>query len=218
MKTKLMMLSVVGGLTLTTAAPALAAEVVDGSFETQGTASPSPCFFGSSCAAGAWSGEGRSGIDVDGGAYGGTTPDGNYFGFIQSFNGGFGAISQIINFAPGTYNLNFLVAGRAFNGGFNGDTSYSVFLNNIQIFSGATISNMPFTKQTALFSTGGGDQTLTFRTAAASGDNTAFIDGVSVSAAVPEPATWAMMLLGFGFVGGAMRSAKRRQKLNVSYS
>lgn len=36
--------------------------------------------------------------------------------------------------------------------------------------------------------------------------------------AVPEPATWAMMLMGFGFVGGAMRSAKRRQKLTVSYA
>lgn len=32
---------------------------------------------------------------------------------------------------------------------------------------------------------------------------------VSVSSAVPEPATWAMMLLGIGFVGGAMR---RKQK------
>lgn len=28
--------------------------------------------------------------------------------------------------------------------------------------------------------------------------------------AVPEPATWAMLLLGFGLVGGAMRSARRR--------
>ncbi|HSQ95590.1 MAG TPA: PEPxxWA-CTERM sorting domain-containing protein [Croceibacterium sp.] len=35
---------------------------------------------------------------------------------------------------------------------------------------------------------------------------------------VPEPATWAMMLLGFGFVGGAMRNSKRRQKLTVSYA
>jgi len=30
---------------------------------------------------------------------------------------------------------------------------------------------------------------------------------------VPEPASWAMMLLGFGFIGGAMRSARRRQDL-----
>lgn len=36
--------------------------------------------------------------------------------------------------------------------------------------------------------------------------------------AVPEPATWALMLLGFGFVGGAMRSNKRKPKVNVSYA
>lgn len=36
--------------------------------------------------------------------------------------------------------------------------------------------------------------------------------------AVPEPATWAMMLLGFGFVGGAMRSARRRQRLALSHA
>jgi hypothetical protein len=39
-----------------------------------------------------------------------------------------------------------------------------------------------------------------------------------VNGAVPEPSTWAMMLLGFGFVGGAMRAAKRRQKLALSYA
>lgn len=40
---------------------------------------------------------------------------------------------------------------------------------------------------------------------------------VASQGAVPEPATWAMMLLGFGFVGGAMRS-RRRPKLTVSYA
>ncbi|WP_232366617.1 PEPxxWA-CTERM sorting domain-containing protein [Alteripontixanthobacter muriae] len=39
-----------------------------------------------------------------------------------------------------------------------------------------------------------------------------------VGGAVPEPTTWAMMLLGFGFVGGAMRFTKRRQKFTVSYA
>jgi hypothetical protein len=33
--------------------------------------------------------------------------------------------------------------------------------------------------------------------------------------AVPEPATWAMMIMGFGLVGGAMR---RRQNVRVSFA
>lgn len=36
--------------------------------------------------------------------------------------------------------------------------------------------------------------------------------------AVPEPGAWALMLLGFGFLGGAMRNANRRQKATVSYA
>ena len=36
--------------------------------------------------------------------------------------------------------------------------------------------------------------------------------------AVPEPATWAMMIFGFGLVGGALRSAMRKQKLAVSFA
>lgn len=36
--------------------------------------------------------------------------------------------------------------------------------------------------------------------------------------AVPEPSSWAMLLLGFGLVGGVVRSARRRQKLAVSFT
>jgi len=41
---------------------------------------------------------------------------------------------------------------------------------------------------------------------------------LDIGAAVPEPATWALLLLGFGFVGGAMRSVRRRQTFSVSYA
>jgi len=34
---------------------------------------------------------------------------------------------------------------------------------------------------------------------------------------VPEPATWAMMILGLGLVGGALR-ARRRQEAAVTYA
>ncbi|OYW46018.1 MAG: hypothetical protein B7Z33_09600 [Sphingomonadales bacterium 12-68-11] len=36
--------------------------------------------------------------------------------------------------------------------------------------------------------------------------------------AVPEPATWAMMILGFAVIGAALRSQKRREKLTVTYA
>ncbi len=42
------------------------------------------------------------------------------------------------------------------------------------------------------------------------GNNSAFeFDNVSFTAAVPEPATWAMMLVGFGMVAGAARYRRR---------
>lgn len=35
---------------------------------------------------------------------------------------------------------------------------------------------------------------------------------LSLSSAVPEPATWAMMIAGFGLAGAALRSARRRDR------
>jgi hypothetical protein len=33
----------------------------------------------------------------------------------------------------------------------------------------------------------------------------------NIAASVPEPSTWAMMLVGFGGLGAAMRSSRRKQ-------
>lgn len=49
----------------------------------------------------------------------------------------------------------------------------------------------------------------------------AYFDDFTISgaqSAVPEPAAWALMLLGFGLIGGAMRLAKRRRKVSISYA
>lgn len=45
-----------------------------------------------------------------------------------------------------------------------------------------------------------------------------FSPTVTQVSAVPEPSTWAMLLLGFFAAGGALRSARRRQKLTVTYA
>ena len=42
------------------------------------------------------------------------------------------------------------------------------------------------------------------------------VDNVTITAAVPEPAAWGMMLLGFGLAGGALR--RRRQSTRVSFA
>lgn len=79
----------------------------------------------------------------------------------------------------------------------------------------------------AIFSRGGGSQTLTLTT----GGSTAFTTGLAsnngstssyqeaasepaifgsiTAAAVPEPSTWAMMIVGFGFVGWSLRKRRR---------
>lgn len=49
-------------------------------------------------------------------------------------------------------------------------------------------------------------------------DSTSLSGVVSMSAAVPEPGTWVMMLLGFFGIGGLIRSQRRKQKFAVSYA
>jgi PEP-CTERM motif len=39
-----------------------------------------------------------------------------------------------------------------------------------------------------------------------------------ITGGVPEPATWAMLILGFGLIGGAVRANRQSQKVTVSYS
>lgn len=39
-----------------------------------------------------------------------------------------------------------------------------------------------------------------------------------VSAPVPEPSTWAMLVLGFGAIGGAMRSRRTAKSVRVNYA
>ena len=93
-----------------------------------------------------------------------------------------------------------------------GDFAGSSYTFNL----GAIASNYPQTN--AMFSAtagNGGSFRLQFGTNGV-GDNVGpILDNVSVgiSSAVPEPATWAMMIAGFGLVGSAMR---RRQTLQFA--
>ena len=59
----------------------------------------------------------------------------------------------------------------------------------------------------------GTGSTATFQYAYAAGEG---LDDIEVPA-IPEPSTWAMMIIGFGAIGGAMRN-RRRNRIAVSYA
>jgi len=125
-----------------------------------------------------------------------------------------------------SYALAFSLAG--FNPGtasFTGRFAVDNVVDSI-VLNGSTLaaSGGTFNAWTAFAASSGfvnGLNTLTFNTRnyAQNGGNPAGLrvefDSSSVEA-VPEPATWAMMLIGFGVMGGAMR--RRRQRVTVSYA
>ena len=115
----------------------------------------------------------------------------------------------------------------------NGSYPRNVFVNvggSDLTFSspgGGTKAAPAWTSQTFQFTAAGSSTVLSFRadpvSSAAIGnpDFDAFgpaIDNVSVLGAVPEPATWAMMIVGFGFIGAALRRRAKPVLTNISFA
>jgi hypothetical protein len=118
------------------------------------------------------------------------------------------------------------VATASFTGQFAADNFVdSISLNGASIYSNAVCNvstcsnanNSDYESWTAFAANAGfvaGTNTLTFEDInfAQNGGNPAGLDVqfLSESAGVPEPATWAMFLIGFGGIGFMMRNARRR--------
>ena len=143
--------------------------------------------------------------------------------------------AQFLNFdgTSGTFGYNNLAAGSF-------DNTFTFDVGALPGTAGATISsikvssltNIDFTSVTLngedfdVDSTGTfearhitlpvGSGLQTIRVVGSSGGNASY-DGVISFAAVPEPATWAMMIGGFGMVGGAVRRRKAAQ-VRVAYA
>lgn len=90
-------------------------------------------------------------------------------------------------------------------------------------FTGATViaaangdQSDPATNRLVKLTFSGAERTSVDRLVFRSTQNAFEFDNVAVGA-VPEPATWMMLLLGFGLIGGAMRSRKP-QKANVQFA
>ena len=93
---------------------------------------------------------------------------------------------------------------------FNGVTTFIVPLSGIGAFEFGNLTNIP------IFN--GNTNILTINyTARGNGSYGGNLSFVPVAAAVPEPATWALMLLGFAGIGFAMRR-RTKQQVRVKYA
>jgi hypothetical protein len=122
--------------------------------------------------------------------------------------GGTGSIYQDLTTSIGqVYTLTFAYSHNLFTPTSATSASASVDVGSLFdtfMHSTGDTSNLDWRIYSNTFTATGTTTRLTFTNLTGGVNEGVFLDAVSV-AAVPEPATWAMMLLGFGGIGMAMR-------------
>ena len=120
-----------------------------------------------------------------------------------------GEITSVLNFGPGTYTLTFDLAGNQ-----RGATAQSttVTLGDFSQTFGPLDSSAGFTTQTLNFTTTTAGH-LVFTEHGPSDQQGNLLDNVTLAGGIPEPATWAMMVIGFGGMGGILRYRRRQLAL-----
>jgi hypothetical protein len=157
---------------------------------------------------------GASGIAADGSAFGfSKAPDGKQVAFIQSYNGTGGTIAQFFDTVVGqAYHVTFDAAVRPFSTGTNPIIVSSFEKDSTPL----TVTSTAWTQYTFDFVSTQVANGIGFYGSALPGDSTVGIDAVTVTT-VPEPASWAMMLAGFGLVGFAMRRRQRETRIRFAF-
>lgn len=132
--------------------------------------------------------------------------------------GGTGGISQALTLTAGqTYNLSFAYSNNGFapNESTSASASFMIDgLSGVVAHDTATPSNLDWQIFTGSFVADGSD-ILSFTNQTGGPNEGILLDAVSV-AAVPEPATWMMMLFGFGAIGFAMRRRSRKDVVQLA--
>lgn len=131
--------------------------------------------------------------------------------------GGIGSISQIFSTVAGQlYTLNFAYSHNLFSGTPSATAAFSVDgLAGALLHSTGSTSDLDWLNFSGTFLADGSSATLNFTNLTGGINEGIFLDAVSVQA-VPEPGTWAMMLLGFGVVGGSLRVSRRKRRIGLA--
>lgn len=122
-----------------------------------------------------------------------------------------GAFDQTIATGKGAYELTFDLSGNP-DGGPTTKTLQVTVGNATQVFTyvlnGNSHSDMMYVPESLKFATSG-PTTLTFTSLDVDSPYGPVVGNVSVTS-VPEPASWTLMLLGAGALGGALRARRSR--------
>lgn len=127
-----------------------------------------------------------------------------------------GSLSQYFVSPGGELALTWLTGGRPNLYGTNGgDETYAVEVDGAMVGTFSTVSGQSFTPETlALTDVSAGLHNLIFQGLITTGDETSFFDNVSIvtgaTITVPEPATWMLILAGFGALGVAIRLRRKQ--------
>ncbi len=200
---------------LAAAAPASAASITNGSFEL-GT-NPGATFSTLAAGSGAITGwtVGGFGVDYIGGYW--NASDGVRSVDLSALSAG-GVSQNITTVAGQKYKVTFDMAGNP-DGGLGNrimvitSNGFNPQINNFTVGAANTKTNMGWQSMSYMFTAGPGTVT---NIAFASDEYNPYgpaLDNVGISSAVPEPTTWALMILGFGAAGGMIRVSRRRQAL-----
>ena len=122
--------------------------------------------------------------------------------------------SMFYTLAAGTYNISYWYSPRPNVGSASNGIELWIGNTLLDSIAGAGGSTTSWGLRSVDFTTTGGD--LTFLAVGTSDSYGGYLDDITISTAVPEPATWAMMILGFGMVGGLLR--RRRTAVRVTYA
>jgi hypothetical protein len=170
----------------------------------QGLNSPGDAVFTSTSAPGS--------VDIIGTGFFDLQPgNGNYVDLDGSSGDGHataGELTSVATFGPGSYTLTFDLAGNL--RGAAAQTTTVSLGSFSQAFS--PDANAAFSLQTVHFHTTTGGA-LIFTEAGPSDQQGNLLDNVILSSdavVVPEPASWALMLIGFGGAGALLRTRRRR--------
>jgi hypothetical protein len=157
-------------------------------------------------------------IPVDNAA--GLSPDGagQYTAYFSSDTANAHTLTQTINMVAGTtYNLgfDFYAPFNGYNNPFDASLSLVIDGATVATATAGSVAGTPpgvwqtFNTSFVAAATGAASLVFEFRGLGTPAADFA-IDRVYAVAAVPEPAAWAMMIFGFGAVGGALRSRRKR--------